>query len=95
MLGRGVKRTRFGGERLDVWDGAAIVSSTTAAVLAVLARAIPEARWYPYPSLHAPVLDPRLIAIGAAIAMPCLLATARTTRLARASARNAAMEVAR
>ncbi|MFN2614699.1 MAG: energy-coupling factor transporter transmembrane component T [Actinomycetota bacterium] len=94
-MGGSVTRTRLRDDRLDAWDLAFLLSSALSAAFAIVARALPEAQWYPYPVLRAPVIDPRLVAIAASIAMPSLLASLRSLRLARASAQNATLEAAR
>lgn len=92
-LSGAVARTRLRAERLDAWDSALIASSAGIAVLTIAARSLDAAHWYPYPAVHLPAADLRLIMLAASLALPAAIAPLRALALRAAESRHPVAEV--
>lgn len=76
-LSHSVRRTRLRAEKLDAWDVALVVTAALLAALTFRARSLQAAHWYAFPVVEWPDADPRLLALGAALAAPVIVAVAR------------------
>lgn len=76
-------RTRLRAEALASTDRALIAISLAVAVAAFVARALPGAQWYPYPTLAWPSLDARLVALAAVLVAPVVVAAIHAARVRR------------
>lgn len=82
----GRRVTRRAPERTTVSDRALLVAAAAIAFGAFAVRGAPGARWYAYPVLALPPVDPLALGIACAVAAPVAIEWARTRALLRASA---------
>lgn len=83
----GARPTRRRPEVATAWDRALIAGAACVAVGALAVRGAPGVRWYAYPVLSLPAIDPRALLLATMVAAPVGLATLRTRHLARAADR--------